>query len=167
MPVMYYDDRIPPVNIRWKWFFWNYISVRNSNLCNHCILTTAIYIFIHVHAYIESLLAVPPAWWYTWWSGSVLGEVLVLLSLRESVGEEGLIWRQFCTSASMFPNNRRLRQGQLHHYSYDFCYGNGLPGDSQEPSMSEICASQEFPEYRYPVSVPRHCSFQELKTSRI
>lgn len=165
MPVMHYDGRIPSVSIRWQWFFWDYISVHNSNLCNHCYSYNG-YIYFYTCMHKQSLLAVPTAWR----SGSVLGEVVVLLSLRQSVGEEGLIWIEFCTSPSPFPNNRRLRQGQLHHYSYDFSYVSWkgqLDSHVTVRSMSEICASQEFLEYRYPVSIPSHYSFQESKPPRI
>lgn len=135
MPVMYYD-RIPSLNIRWQWFFWDYISVHNSNLCNHCMLTMAIYISIHVHAQrvIVSCSSYLMIRFSFGWSGGFV------VFLRESVGEERLIWRQFCTSPSMFCNNRRLRQGQVHHYSYDFSYvfWKGQL-DSQVIVRSQVC----------------------------
>lgn len=120
-----------------------------------------IYIFIHVHACREPLLAVPAAWW----SGSVLGGVVVLLSLRESVGEEGPIWGQFGTSAKMFPSNRRQKQAQLPSSVQLISLmpleeEARVPANSQEPGMSEICASQELLEYRHPDLYPATIPFK-------
>lgn len=148
---------IPPVNIRWQGFS-EYSSILNSNFCPCCILTRAKYIFIHVHAPRKPLLAVLAAWW----SGSVLGGVVVLLSLRDSVGEEGPIWGQFGT-----PSNRRPRQASTADFSDASWRGQLESQVTVRSQVCQICASQEFLEYRHPGSVPSHYSFQESKPPKI
>lgn len=164
MPVMYYDDRIPSVNIRGKLFFWDYISVLNSNLCTHCILTKPFYL-------------------YTWAAHTVIVSCMNCLMIRCSFGCSGdvvfrrvcgwermhLNWRmQFCTSPSMFPSNRRTVASLQPWFLLCLLKRTaGLTGNSQEPNMPEIGTSQEFLEYRHPVSVPSHCSFQASKPPRI
>lgn len=166
MPVMYYDDRIPSVNIRGKLFFWDYISVLNSNLCTHCTLTKPFYLYT-LAAHTESLLAV----WTAWWSGAVLGVVEMLLSLGESVGGKGCIWTEGCSFAPVpqcfLVIERTVASLQLWFLLCLLERTAGLTGNSQEPNMPEIGTSQEFLEYRHPVSVPSHCSFQVSKPPRI
>lgn len=111
----------------------------------HHILTMAMYIYTRACTHPQSLLAIPTIWW----PGSGLGGGVVLFSLRGSVGEEGLIWRQFYAWPSVLQNNRNATPRTVvslwPFLLHVLKRAAGLPGNSQE-----ICASRDFPEYRHP-----------------